>query len=195
MSLSPPERVRAGPVTIRRWVDADAAALQALVLANLDHLRPWVAWVAAEPLSLLEREAKIRDWTRRWDDGVDFPYAIASGDGDGNGDILGGCGLHRPDGSTGLEIGYWVRGDRVGEGVATHAVAALTEAAFGVHGVDHVEIHHDVANLASRRVPEKNGFELVGEVPDEAAAPSEVGISLIWRLRRPLSPAPRSLSR
>jgi ribosomal-protein-serine acetyltransferase len=180
MSLTPPERVSVDSITIRRWVDADAAPLHALILANLDHLRPWMAWIAAEPVSLSERQAKIGEWTRRWDDGVDFPYAIA----DGSGDLLGGCGLHRRIGPAGLEIGYWVRGDRVGRGIATQAVAALTEAAFSIEGVDHVEIHHDAANVASRRVPEKNGFELVGESPDEAVAPSEVGVDVTWRRRR-----------
>jgi RimJ/RimL family protein N-acetyltransferase len=63
-------------------------------------------------------------------------------------------------------------------------VAALTEAAFSIEGVDHVEIHHDAANVASRRVPEKNGFELVGESPDQAVAPSEVGVDVTWRRRR-----------
>jgi hypothetical protein len=81
MSRTPPERVSVDSITIRRWVDADAAPLHALILANLDHLRPWMAWIAAEPLSLAEREAKIGEWTRRWDDGVDFPYAIADGSG------------------------------------------------------------------------------------------------------------------
>jgi ribosomal-protein-serine acetyltransferase len=180
VSLTPPERVSVDSVTIRRWVDADAAALHALILANLDHLRPWMAWIAAEPLSLSAREAKIGEWTRRWDDGVDFPYAITDGDGD----LLGGCGLHRRTGPAGLEIGYWIRGDRVGQGIATRAVAALTEAAFSVEGVDHVEIHHDAANVASRRVPEKNGFELVGESADEAVAPCEVGVDVTWRRRR-----------
>lgn len=180
MSLTPPERVSVESITIRRWVDADAARLHGLILANLDHLRPWVAWIAGEPLSLSERAAKIADWTRRWDDGVDFPYAIT----DGSGHLLGGCGLHPRIGAAGLEIGYWVRGDRGGEGIATRAVTALTEAAFSIEGVDHVEIHHDAANVASRRVAEKNGFELVGESPDEAIAPSEVGIDVTWRRRR-----------
>jgi ribosomal-protein-serine acetyltransferase len=111
---------------------------------------------------------------------VDFPYAIA----DGSGDLLGGCGLHRRIGPAGLEIGYGVRGDRVGQGIATQAVAALTEAAFSIEGVDHVEIHHDAANVASRRVSEKNGFELIGESPEEAVAPSEVGVDVTWRRRR-----------
>jgi ribosomal-protein-serine acetyltransferase len=180
VSLSPPERVSVGPVTIRRWVDADAAPLHALILANLDHLRPWMAWIAAEPLSLSERGAKIGEWTRRWDEGVDFPYAIA----DRSGGLLGGCGLHRRSGPAGLGVGYWVRGDRVGQGIATRAVAALVEAAFSIDGVDHVEIRHDVANVASRRVPEKNGFELVGESPHQAVALFEVGVDVTWRRRR-----------
>jgi len=33
-------------------------------------------------------------------------------------------------------------------------------------------------------VSEKNGFELVGESPDEAVAPSEVGVDVTWRRRR-----------
>jgi ribosomal-protein-serine acetyltransferase len=90
--------VRIDSITIRRWVDADAAPLHALILANLDHRRPWMAWIAAEPLRLAEREAKIGEWTRRWDDGVDFPYAIA----DGSWDLPGGCGLHRRIGPAGL---------------------------------------------------------------------------------------------
>lgn len=179
--MTPPERMSVGPVTIRRWVDADAAPLHALVLANLDHLRPWMAWIAAEPLSLPERQARIAEWTRRWDDDEDFSYAIT----DTSGDLLGSCGLHRRIGPTGLEIGYWVRGDRVGQGIATRAVAALTDAAFTVDGIDHVEIHHDAANLASRRIPEKNAFALVGESPDRPTAPAELGINLTWRRPRP----------
>jgi ribosomal-protein-serine acetyltransferase len=181
VSPTPPERLSIDFLTIRRWVDADAAALHALILANLEHLRPWMAWVASEPLPLSEREAKIGEWNRRWDDGADFGYAIT----DGSGDLVGGCGFHRRIGPGGLEIGYWVRGDRLGQGIATRAVAALTEAAFSIDGVDHVEIHHDAANIASRRVPEKNGFDLVGESPAEPLAPSEVGINVIWRRRRP----------
>ena len=67
MSLTPPERVSVDSITIRRWVDADAAPLHALVLANLDHLRPWMAWIAAEPLSLSDTYLRLPlgDHTRR----------------------------------------------------------------------------------------------------------------------------------
>jgi ribosomal-protein-serine acetyltransferase len=180
MGRVPPEAVSAGSVRVRKWRLDDALDLHELVLANLDHLRPWMGWVAAQPLSLEDRRSRIAAWIARWDAGEDFSFAIVD---DAGGDLVGGCGLHRlaPDG---LGLGYWVRGDRNGEGIATDAVRALIEAAFTVDGITHVEIHHDDANSASRRVPEKTGFALVEERPSEVAAPAEAGIDIIWRLER-----------
>lgn len=180
MAAGPPERVRVGGVTVRRWRPEDAEALHEALLADLEHLRPWMAWVAGEPLSLDERRARLAEWSRRWDAGEDFSFAIV----DDAGDVLGGCGLHRRIGPGGLEIGYWVRGDRTGRGVATDAARALVEVAFTFDDVTHVEIHHDAANAASRRVPEKVGFSRIDERPDEVVAPGEVGIEVIWRLQR-----------
>lgn len=47
-----------------------------------------------------------------------------------------------------------------------------------------MEIHHDKANLASRGVPRKLGYRLIGERPDAVDAPAEVGIDCIWRMDR-----------
>lgn len=182
MRGTPPDETTAGGVRIRRWRLEDAGDLHRLILTNLDHLRPWMGWVAAEPLSLEERRHKITGWCTRWDAGEDFSFAIVDQVG---GELLGGCGLHRrhaaPDG---LELGYWVRGDRTGRGVGTDAARALVEAAFAVDGVTHVEIHHDAANAASRRVPEKAGFTFVGVRQDAVTAPAEVGIDVTWRRSR-----------
>ena len=65
-------------------------------------------------------------------------------------------------GDGGLEIGYWVHPGFTGRGVATAAAAALTEAALALPGIDRVEIHHDILNLASGRVPAKLGYDCVG---------------------------------
>ncbi len=78
-----------------------------------------------------------------------------------------------------------MRGDRTRQGIATDAARALVEAAFSVDGITHVEIHHDAANAASRRIPEKLGFTCIGRRPDDVVAPAEVGIDVIWRLDRP----------
>jgi ribosomal-protein-serine acetyltransferase len=51
-------------------------------------------------------------------------------------------------------------------------------------GVDYVEVHHDAANVASRRIPERLGFSFVEEREDVVAAPAEVGIEWVWRLDR-----------
>ena len=85
-------------------------------------------------------------------------------------------------GPGGLEIGYWVRTDRTGRGVATEAAGLLTDAALALPDVDHVEIHHDEANAASGRVPAKLGYALVGRDEVERLNPGEVGVSLVWRI-------------
>lgn len=77
-----------------------------------------------------------------------------------------------------------MRSGRTGQGVATGAVRALIQAAFSIEGVTYVEIHHDAANAASARVPEKLGFTRLSEQPDVPAAPGEVGIDVTWRLHR-----------
>jgi RimJ/RimL family protein N-acetyltransferase len=180
MGGAPPDEVAAGSVRVCRWRPEDAGALHGLLLANLEHLRPWMGWVAVEPLSLEERRGKIAGWCTRWDAGEDFSFAIV----DLGGELLGGCGLHRRIAPDGLELGYWVRADRTGRGVATDAARALVEAAFSVDGITHVEIHHDAANAASRRIPEKVGFTCIGRHRGDVAAPAEVGIDVIWRLDR-----------
>jgi ribosomal-protein-serine acetyltransferase len=98
--------------------------------------------------------------------------------------LVGGCGLHRRVGPSGLEIGYWNRAGETGRGIATEAVGCLIEAAFPMPVVEFVEVHHDVANTASGRIPERLGFTLMEEREDDVAAPAEVGIERVWRLDR-----------
>jgi RimJ/RimL family protein N-acetyltransferase len=72
----------------------------------------------------------------------------------------------------------------VRRGIATAAARLLTDTAFALPGVEYVEIHHDRANAASRAVPRRLGYELVGERPDPREAPAEVGIDCTWRIAR-----------
>ena len=95
--------------------------------------------------------------------------------------VIGGTGLHPRIGPGALEIGYWVRADRVRRGVATATARLLTIAALGLDGIDRVEIHHDRANLASAAVPRRLGFTFIEERPDEVEAPGEEGIEWVWR--------------
>jgi ribosomal-protein-serine acetyltransferase len=175
----PPERVVRGGLVIRRWRRADALAQAAAVRESLDHLRPWMPWAAAEPTPIEERQALLARWERAWEAGDEFAYGVFV-----DRKVAGGGSLMRRIGPGALEIGYWIHVDYVRRGYATALAATLTDAAFSLPDITHVEIHHDLANLASGRVPPKLGFTLIGDEPDEVAAPGEVGVSRVWRMTR-----------
>jgi ribosomal-protein-alanine N-acetyltransferase len=59
-------------------------------------------------------------------------------------------------------ISYFVDEARSGRGLAARAVAELVELGFGELELHRVEAGTAVANIASKRVLEKNGFRRVG---------------------------------
>lgn len=175
----PPEHLQTPRLTLRRWVAADAAACNAAVLASIEHLRPWMPWIAAEPLSVQDRIGLFERWDREWNDGGDLVVGIFQ-----DGVVVGGSGLHTRRGPGVLEIGYWVHVDHGGQGIATEASAALTTAAFAVDGIERVEIHHDKANVASSGVPRRLGYTLVDETANAITSPGEVGVDCRWVMSR-----------
>lgn len=76
-------------------------------------------------------------------------------------EVLGGTGLVRLRPELGdAEVGYWIRGDRQGAGLATEAVGALIGAALSVWGLRRVWVALAAGNQASARVAEKLGLRL-----------------------------------
>ena len=181
-----PEHVEHDGLVLRRWTAADAEEFGALVTANVDHLRPRMPWIADEPLGLDARRELLRGWDEAWARGGDLVVGIFEDEV-----AVGSAGLHQRIGPTGLEIGYWVDARHVGRGIARRASAALTTLAFTSPSIDHVEIHHDLTNVASRRVPERHGYHLVGRLapPTRPLAPADVAIDLVWRIARDEWPA------
>ena len=175
-----PERID-GPdgLVLRRWVADDAEALGQAVAESAAHLRPWMGWIADEPMALDQRRALIGEWERAWSAGGDVILGVFL-----DGEIVGGGGLHRRIARDGLEIGYWTHSDFLRRGLATRASALLTGAAFALPRITHVEIHHDKANEASAGVPRKLGFAFLGETPDEPVAPAEIGVECRWRMEK-----------
>jgi RimJ/RimL family protein N-acetyltransferase len=176
-----PARLEHDGLVLRRWTVDDAELVGELVAANLEHLRPYMPWIEHEPLTLDARRELEREWDRAWADGGDVIMGIFEHDV-----AVGSAGLHRRIGPGGLEIGYWVSADHLGKGIARRASEGLTSLAFTVPGIDRVEIHHDLTNVYSRRVPEQLGFHLVGKakVPRAPQAPADTGVDLVWRITR-----------
>ena len=165
-----------GEVTLRRWREQDAAALYRLVLESIEHLRPWMAWVA-DGYSLDAAAAFVADAEADWVRGNAFNYAIFV-----SGRPAGAASLMARVGPGGLELGYWLHPDHVGRGVATRAASLLVAEAFR-SGAQRVEIVTDVANTRSGAIPERLGFTVVDRrPPQEPVTPGEDGLDVVWRL-------------
>jgi len=168
---------------VRRWRIEDAPLMHEAVTESVEHLRPWMPWIADEPLTVDQRRDLIAGWQSLWDSG-DRIYGMFVGD-----EAVGGCGLHARIGRGGLEIGYWVRAGRTGRGYATAASRLLTDLAFTSPDIDRVEIRHDATNAASSRVPAKLGYVRVDDLHRPPVAPAETGVDHVWRMARAAWPA------
>jgi RimJ/RimL family protein N-acetyltransferase len=172
----PPAELPAGPVTLVTFRGDEAPTLTRLVAQNRDHLRPWMPWASGEPGEEAQGgfvTGSMADWAAR----TAFGFWIRE---EPSGDMVGCAGLHRRDGPTSVEIGYWVSAHRARRGYATASARALTSAAFGLPGITRVEIHCDVANAPSAGVPRRLGYRLdrIEDVP--LAAPGETGRQMVW---------------
>jgi RimJ/RimL family protein N-acetyltransferase len=183
---TPREQLAHASIELRRWREADADLCFRLVSESLEHLRPWMPWATSD-YGLAKASEYLQRCDADWIAGTAFQYLILAG-----GQPAGSAGLMARIDDGGLEIGYWVHPGFTGRGVATSAAAALTEAAFTLPGIDHVEIHHDELNLASGRVPAKLGFSQVGtRAPRFGLPPGDSGTTRVWRITRLTRQPPR----
>ena len=73
---SPPDEVELAEFVMRRYRREDSAALAAAVTESLEHLRPWMPWIALEPTTLKDREKLFAQWDRDWADGAQYSYGM-----------------------------------------------------------------------------------------------------------------------
>jgi ribosomal-protein-serine acetyltransferase len=181
MGASPAERIRCGPVVLRRWGEGDAVELHKVINSCLPHLRPWMPW-ARDGYSLQAAQDFLASVVASWNEPTGYAYAITA-----DGAIIGSVGLQRGQHDGGMEIGYWLHPEHTGRGIVTASTRALIEQAFALDGVDHVEIWHDAANVASSRIPQRLGFCEVGRrvPPRDPPVEGMAGVDVVWRLHRP----------
>jgi len=177
---APPERIElTGGRALVRWSADRAAAAAVSINESLDHLSPWMAW-ASEPATETGLAVVFAAGEQLWDQRRDFGYSLVEGP---DARIIGGCGLHGRLDEHGLEIGYWIHVDRIGQGLATATSRALTDAAFAIAGIERVRIQCDDENVRSSRVPAKLGYSLQRvEVPDHGTW--EGRPTQVWVLER-----------
>lgn len=170
--------LRGHGVVLRWWRRGDEAAIRAIVDRSAEAFGAWLPHAVkelAEPTAFLDAVAASHAR------GSAFFYAIEEG-----GEPVGQCSLH-PLGTGEAEIGYWVRTDRTGRGLATAAVGCVTDAALA-DGYRSLVIHCDEGNLRSAAVARKAGYTHLHTVDLDPALPRtavQTGREMTWLRRAP----------
>jgi len=164
-------------------------------------LRPWR--VGDEPS--LVRNANNR---RVWRNLSRLPHPYTTGDADAwigrasaqspvtdfaiavDGDAVGGIGVEigRDVFYRSAEIGYWLGEPYWGRGIATEALRAVTEYAFGTFGLCRLQAGVFEWNPASMRVLEKAGYTLEARHRKNVTKDGETIDRLVFALVRPVNP-------
>ncbi len=151
-----------GSVGVRLVSVDDVDEVTALVLRNLEFLAPWDPARDDDYATEAVQRRLITEALDRHAADSAVPLVITDGHrivGRINvNDIVRGA-------FQSAHLGYWVSEDRTGRGVATAAVAATVDLAFGPCGLHRLQAATLVHNLGSQRVLQRNRFTLIGLAP------------------------------
>lgn len=122
-------------------------------------LATWFGWAGPH----YDRDAAatfVAEAWIEWNQRRAFHFVITR---DGEPGVLGVCGLDElsPVRKT-ANLGYWVRSDQTGRGLATHAARLVSGFGFDHAGLQRIELFHAAGNDASGRVALKVGFTFEG---------------------------------
>jgi [ribosomal protein S5]-alanine N-acetyltransferase len=115
------------------------------------------AFITARPFTSLQVEERVgQEMAGQAMFGVSYrPVFLRS-----NGELVGCCGFRpRPQQLDVLELGFLLRPEFWGQGLATEAAGAAVAHAFGILGAKAIFAGHHPENMASQRVLEKLGFK------------------------------------
>jgi RimJ/RimL family protein N-acetyltransferase len=133
-------------------------------------LRPLTVDDAPALTAAIRTDPDLDRWTR-----IPFPYTedharefLASTEESAfaildrtTGELLGGIGARAQEAAI-VEIGYWVKAEARGRGVATRALVLVARFAFAELGAARVQLTTEPDNVGSQRVAEKAGFTREG---------------------------------
>ena len=137
----------------------DGAMINAAVVESAQELARWMPWASPTP-SVADTEKWVRGAVAKFIAREQFHFLMFLKT---SGEYIGTCGMHHVDWTTPkVEIGYWLRNSRCGQGYMTEAVAAAAQFARDVVRCRRIEIRCDAMNVRSRHVAELAGFVLEG---------------------------------
>lgn len=158
MSIGPPSPpLSDGVVTLRPWQERDVPAI---VDACADEDIAWWLDQVPQPYEEPDGRTYVAMTRRGWKEGTHAAFAITDA---ATGEVLGSVGLHWLDLDHGVaEVGYWVRKEARGHGIATRATRLAARWALTSCGMKRLQLRADQRNVASQRVAESAGFRREG---------------------------------
>ncbi len=146
-------------IQIRRFVSEDAAALFKAARESISALCAWMVW-CHPGYSLQDSRSFIFNCDRDWVRGESFSFAIVDSKDE---TFLGSVGLSRLNSAHRFaNLGYWVRSNRTGEGIASAAVRLAALFAFHDLNLQRLELVVPMGNKPSHCVAEKVGAHCEG---------------------------------
>jgi ribosomal-protein-alanine N-acetyltransferase len=139
---------------IRRLTPADADELARLLTANREFLAPFDPVRSERFFTAVGQAERIAEHANLFaildDDAIAGTIALSN--------VAHGA-------FRSANVGYWVDRERNGRGLASAAVGAVADLAFGELGLHRLEAGTLVDNVASQRVLERNRFTRIGVAP------------------------------
>jgi RimJ/RimL family protein N-acetyltransferase len=116
-------------------------------------------WTSApSPYSVDDASSFIEIAKQAWRDNSAATFSILD---QGSSEFLGTVDVRLFDDAV-AEVGYWVKAEARGRGLATEAVRLVSRWAFDQLGIARVQLGTHPENLASQRVATKAGFQREG---------------------------------
>src|SRR5450432_2472965 len=113
-------------ISIRPLIQEDVIPHYEAVVESKNELSPWMPW-CHPGYSIEDSRSWIESQISAFAGGAEYAFVIV----DGEGRLLGGCGLNHLDRpNLRVNLGYWVRTSRAGCGIASQAVKKLVRWAF-----------------------------------------------------------------
>ncbi|HET7064402.1 MAG TPA: GNAT family protein [Rudaea sp.] len=162
MSEPIPDSIELGGdgLLLRPYRAEDSRALAAAVRESAESVGAWLPWCHVD-YGDAEADAWIMHCAEGWRSGEHFAFAAFDAK---TAQFLGAAGLNQRNREHNfMNLGYWVRTSRQGNGIAVRAARLVAAFGFGQIGLTRIEIVAALNNRASRRVAEKSGalFEAV----------------------------------
>lgn len=152
-------------IVLRPFRRKDADALYEAASSSLPELHKWLPW-AVPHYQRSDAVAFLRDSSSAWHDGRAYDFAIRRIDDSGR--HVGNVSVWFTSRQAGVgEIGYWVRTDETGKGIATEAVARMLAIAFDELNMHRVVLRIAVDNVGSEHIATKLGFTREGLLREE----------------------------